>query len=43
MPKRHDEAGDAILARIMGQRRSVRDFSREVLKNAISKRSFMPD
>jgi nitroreductase len=30
MPKRHDQADDAILARIMGQRRSVRDFSGEV-------------
>jgi nitroreductase len=30
MPKRHNEADDAIVARIMGQRRSVRDFSGEV-------------
>jgi len=30
MPKRYDEADDAIVARIMGQRRSVRDFSGEV-------------
>jgi nitroreductase len=30
MPKRYNEADDAILAKIMGQRRSVRDFSGEV-------------
>ncbi|MBN1224150.1 MAG: nitroreductase family protein [Candidatus Aminicenantes bacterium] len=30
MPKRYHHEDDAVLAKIMGQRRSIRDFSREV-------------